>query len=134
MRTLLCVLALLLAGCGTMPRSNSTEKLEVRERIYNPSFNFYGVAYQDSIWEEVYIWDTIFQTDTIRTTFNEITKVQSVRLSSKPDTLRDTTYIKADTVTHFVDKVEYKEVIPTWMWLALIGLLLLCFFLIKIRK
>jgi len=135
-KTILILLSSLILLCCSTPQqaTKSTEIITIRERIYDPSFDIWGRAWQDSIWEDVYIYDTIFRNDTIRTTFNEITKIITLKYDAVPQILTDTITLKSDTITNFVDVVQYKEVVPNWSWIVIIILLLLCLLLIKFKK
>ena len=117
------------------------ESITIREKIINNSFDIGGFARQDSIKRELYFWDTIIKKydkiDTIKTSFNDITKFQTLQIKTRTDTLRDTIYIKSGTKIEYKDVIKYKEVVPSWVWWCLFIAILEFIFIImcmKIRK
>ena len=126
------ILFLFFISCKSPVIIDNKEQLTIREKIINSSFEVGGIAKQDTIKTELFYWDTIIKRinkfDTISTTFNEITKYQTLKLVAEPDTLRDTTYIKSAT------EIKYIEVVPKWAWWCLfIAIAELVIIIIKLR-
>jgi hypothetical protein len=124
---LIILVSLVFVGCKTV---ENKEQITIRERVLNNSFDVGGIAQQDTIKQELYVWDTIIKRvdkfDTVRTTFNEITKYQTIKLISQPDTLRDTTQTKTKTI--------YIKVVPKWVWgTLLVGIVELIIIIILAR-
>ena len=118
LRLLIMIYVLLsTVSCQSPVTSDIKERLTVREKIINNSFDVGGIAKQDTVRGEIFVWDTIIKRfnriDTIQTTFNEATKFQTLKLTAMPDTLRDTIYIKNKNQT------KYIKVIPQWAWWCL---------------
>ena len=113
----LIILFFIFISCKSPVITDNKEQLIIKEKVLNSSFDVGGIARQDTIRTELYYWDTIIKrlnkVDTIRTSFNEMTKYQTLKLASKPDTLRDTTFIKIASAT------KYIEVVPRWSWWCL---------------
>ncbi len=115
---LVLVLFFLLNACRSAEIKDS-EHITIREKVINNSFEVGGFARQDSIKREIYFWDTIIKLDTIRTTYDEIRKFQTLQIKAKTDTLRDTIFIKSETKIEYRDVIKYKEVVPKWVWWCL---------------
>ena len=125
-------------SCKSTEILENKEQTLIKEKIINSSFDIGGIANKDSVKQELYIWDTIIKRyekmDTLRTTFNELTKYQTIKLFAMPDTLRDTTYIKTETKTKYIDVIKYIEVVPKWMWWILfIAIAEFLFIIIQLR-
>jgi hypothetical protein len=120
------LIPLLLAGCRSV---SIAEKMLIREREKNNSFSIYGFGRQDTLWGSMYYLDTMLKNGHLYSTFNTDTKIFSVDYTAKSDTLRDTTYIKTDTIT--------EKIVPRWAWVligALSGACLICVILYRFKK
>jgi len=107
-------------SCKSPVIIDNKEQLTIREKIFNSSFEVSGIAKNDTIKKEIFVWDTIIKRlnnfDTISTTFNELTKYQTIKLVAMTDTLRDTIYKKSETKIEYKDVIKYVKVVPKWLW------------------
>ena len=132
---------LILISCKSPVITDNKEQLTIREKIFNSSFEVGGTAKNDTKRNEIFVWDTLIKrlnrVDTISTTFNELTKYQTIKLVAMTDTLRDTIYKKSETKTEYKDVIKYVEVVPKWLWwfifIAIAEFLIIVLYL-KFRK
>ena len=136
MKKKIVLLALILAGCQTTRVMENSSDRMIRERIYEATFEVSGTATRDNLHNEIYTWYTTIRRfgseDTLYTEFNWLTKEQSVKLIATPIILADTTETK--TIAEVVEIEKIKYVIPSWSWIAIIVLLLVCFMLYNLWK
>jgi len=123
------IIFVMISGCRSVENTtnkSTTEKITIRENVSDRSFNVSGTAVPDLEIPSIFRWDTIInrgnKIDSIITIFNTETHHQQVKYITAKDTIRDTTYIKSDSV--FIEKKVIEKVTPSWCYITIIIALL----------
>ena len=122
----LLLLMLLLVSCRS---AKLFEQVTVREREVNNSFSLWGLSSRDTLSDKLYVLDTLLNCGRLRTSFDELSKIQGVEFVSNPIILSDTIRIKTET--------EVAEVLPSWIKILvgiLVGIIIMCVLLYRIKK